>query len=541
MHVQRNPPVPWQNDPMTATATQPEKVELEASQLPAGWVPTTAAHLGELIRGVTYNKSQVMNSESENALPILRANNIQSQIETSNLVYIDSICIEGKQVLKQGDVVIAMSNGSINLVGKTAQMTHDFNGGFGAFCAVFRPINSINHLFVGYFFKSPFYRQVISSLAKGSNINNLKREHVENLSLPLPPLPEQRRIVTKIEELFSKLDAGVTELKRTRALLKRYRQSVLHAAVTGELSRGWREVQGDELEDARHLLAHLLDERRARWAASGKKGKYAEPQGPDVAGLPELPGGWVWASVEQIGEVTGGLTKNAKRDGLPTKIPYLRVANVYSNELKLNEIENIGIAPNELARVLLLKNDLLIVEGNGSPDQIGRLAIWNGSIEPCAHQNHLIKLRLGENSLSEWPMYWFISPTGRERIKAVANSTSGLYTLSISKIEGLPLPLPSRSEQSYIVSEVERRLSILANVEATVAAELKRAESTRRGILRRAFAGQLVPQDAADEPASVLLERIQAERLAAGAAAVRATGKRGRKPKQHGEQVLLAE
>ena len=120
-----------------------------------------------------------------------------------------------------------------------------------------------------------------------------------------------------------------------------------------------------------------------------------------------------------------------------------------------------------------------------------------------------------------------------------ASSSAGQHNISMGLLNKLQLPLLSSAEQSYIVAEVERRLSILANVEATVEAELKRAESTRQGILRRAFAGQLVPQDAADEPASVLLERIQAERLVAGAAAVRATGKRGRKAKTAPQVTLL--
>ena len=129
----------------------------------------------------------------------------------------------------------------------------------------------------------------------------------------------------------------MAELKRTRALLKRYRQSVLHAAVTGELSRRWREAQGDELEDARHLLAHILDERRSRWTASGKKGKYAEPQGPDVAGLPELPQGWVWATVEQlivsIRTGTGDVPVDDK-----TVFPVLRSSSVRQGNIDFSNV-----------------------------------------------------------------------------------------------------------------------------------------------------------------------------------------------------------
>ena len=114
------------------------------------------------------------------------------------------------------------------------------------------------------------------------------------LPVPLPPLNEQRRIVEKIEELFTKLDAGVRSLKQTQALLKSYRRSVLKAAVEGELSREWREAHQDELEPASELLERILQERREKF--TGKK--YKEPASPDTSELPALPDGWAWTTVD---------------------------------------------------------------------------------------------------------------------------------------------------------------------------------------------------------------------------------------------------
>ena len=317
---------------------------------------------------------------------------------------------------------------------------------------------------------------------------------------------------------------------------------MLHAAVTGELSRGWREAQGDELEDARHLLTHILNERRARWAARGKKGKYAEPKGPDVAGLPELPQGWVWASLEQLSwDSSYGTSIKCGYEN--TGQPVMRIPNVAKGVISL---EDVKFAPEEAklsSNEALASGDLLIIRTNGSRNLLGRSALALDSIKSDTYfASYLIRFRLASNSqLHSWIASVWHSHHVRQWMENNAASSAGQHNISVGLLNELQLPLPSLPEQSYIVSEVERRLSILANVEATVEAELKRAESTRQGILRRAFAGQLVPQDAADEPASVLLERIQAERLAAGAAAVRASGKRGRKAKWPGEQVLLAE
>ena len=152
----------------------------------------------------------------------------------------------------------------------------------------------------------------------------------------------------------------------------------------------------------------------------------------------------------------------------------------------------------ELEKLLLQKGDLLIVEGNGSKDQIGRLAIWDGSIDPCVHQNHLIKVRLVITSMDKWILFWLLSPNGRHGIEKVSSSTSGLYTLSVNKVCALPIITPSLTEQEEIVPEVERRLSVIEELEATVEANLTRADRLRQSILSQAFSGRLVVQDGKD-------------------------------------------
>jgi type I restriction enzyme, S subunit len=190
----------------------------------------------------------------------------------------------------------------------------------------------------------------------------------------------------------------------------------------------------------------------------------------------------------------------------------LRVANVYANRFDLSEVFEIGLEKEEVKRVLLRRNDLLIVEGNGSIDQLGRVAIWDEKISPCVHQNHLIKARPSESINVKCTLYFLLSHQGREFIKREAGSTSGLHTLSLSKVENLKIPLSSKEEQEQIVEEIESRLSICDRLEDTIIENLQKAEALRQSILKQAFEGKLVPQDPNDEPAEKLLERIKQEK-----------------------------
>ena len=254
---------------------------------------------------------------------------------------------------------------------------------------------------------------------------------------PLAPLDEQREIVAELEKQFSRLDEAVANLQRVKANLKRYKASVLKAAVEGRLV--------------------------------------------------ETEGGWRQSTLGEEGKIIGGFTKNQKRNDLPLKLPYLRVANVYANELRLDEIEYIGVAERELEKLLLLKGDLLVVEGNGSPDQIGRVALWNDAIPNCVHQNHLIKARFEEAVLPEWALIWMLSPVGRHEIEQVSASTSGLHTLSVRKVSRLPIGVPPKKEQARIVAEVDRHLSIAREVEAEVDTNLQRAQALRQATLAKVF------------------------------------------------------
>lgn len=371
-----------------------------------------------------------------------------------------------------------------------------------------------------YMLSSEFVTGVSQAAGSRTVLPKTNQEQMASVPVPVAPLPEQHRIVAAIDDHFSRLDEAVDLLERVQRNLKRYRASVLKAAVEGRLvptEAALARAEGRTYEPASVLLERILEERRRRWKAEGGRGTYKEPVAPDTTDLPGLPEGWSWATVDQLGLVTGGLTKNAKRDIVPTRLPYLRVANVYANELRLDQLDNIGVNEAEIDRVLLRTGDLLVVEGNGSIEQIGRVALWDGSIEPCVHQNHIIKVRFDPVVLASWVLTWLLSPGGRYAIQVMASSTSGLHTLSISKVASLPVPLCPIAEQERLRMDVDRLLSLADGADTEAAKALSRCARLRQSILKWAFEGRLADQDPTDEPASVLLDRIRAERGAAAA------------------------
>jgi type I restriction enzyme S subunit len=189
---------------------------------------------------------------------------------------------------------------------------------------------------------------------------------LETLSLPLPPEPEQVRILDTLDELLSDLDAGVATLERVRAKLKHYRAAVLKAAVEGALTAEWRR-QHPATETGDALLTRILAERRRLWEeaqlakfeAAGKtppkdwKAKYSEPIPPDASALPTLPEHWCWASLDQVCEIQGGLQKQPGRVPREHHFPYLRVANVHRGFVDLTELKR-----SELTEVELLRHRL---------------------------------------------------------------------------------------------------------------------------------------------------------------------------------------
>ena len=192
-------------------------------------------------------------------------------------------------------------------------------------------------------------------------------------------------------------------------------------------------------------------------------------------------------------------------------MPFLRVANVGQGRMDLAEVHEVELFEGELDRYRLRSGDLLVVEGNGSPDQIGRSAVWHGEIEDCVHQNHLIRVRPGPSIDPEFLGLYWNAPATRAQLTSVASSTSGLHTLSTAKVKRVEVPEVPLPEQRAIVEQLAAQIAAFTHLRASLRMAQGRNESLRRSILAAAFTGNLVSQSPDDEPASALLMDIRAQ------------------------------
>ena len=519
------------------------------SELPKGWLEVELSEIAEVIRGVTYKKEQAIDAPKEGFLPVLRATNITgSALTFGALVYVPAGSVSETQQLRTGDVVIASSSGSKEIVGKAGNFaSRSFVGSFGAFCTGLRPSASLSAGYFGFFFQTPSYRKSVSELSSGSNINNLKTSDLASQRFSLPPHAEQTRIVEKLEELLSDLDAGVADLKAAQKKLVQYRQSLLKAAVTGELTAKWRAARAlseiGEAENGQQLLQRILTERRARWEAKqlakfkeqGKtppkdwQKKYPEPVQPDTTGLPELPNGWVWASSEQLCEfITKGTTPPKDMDsGGQHTVPFLRVTNLTNRgELDLADKVFVSVETHQgfLARSAVYPNDVLM---NIVGPPLGQVAVVPTTFSEWNINQAIAIFRAVKGVLPWFICRYLLSPVAQRWLKARSKTTAGQTNLTLEVCRSLPFPLPPLDEQHAVLVNLETAMNSIVNQEQAIELSLKQSTAQRQNILRAAFAGQLVPQDPNDEPASVLLARIRAER--AQREAVKKP--RGRKPK----------
>ena len=391
------------------------------------------------------------------------------------------------------------------------------------------PIDTTYYIRSGQFLNSKFVYYLLHSLnlaklESSTAIPGLNREKAYDEIVLLPPLAEQHRIVAKIEELFSELDQGVASLKTAREQLKVYRQSLLKNAFEGKLTAAWRAAHRDQLETATALQQRIARERQARyqqqladWQAAGQSGPKPKPPKPlppliaeELAELPELPLGWVWARLLDACEAVVDC-HNKTAPYLAAGIPLVRTPSI--RDMRLNFDDSIRYISQETyahwsRRCPPLPGDILFTR----EAPMGEAALIPEGKMVCMGQRIML-LRPGKFLSGKYLLCATQNPFFKKISDKVAVGT-GVKHLRVGDVERLVFPICSQLEQREIADQLDAKLSEADQLDQTLTTALQQADALRQSILKKAFHGQLVKQAKNEESATALLERIRAARSA---------------------------
>ena len=427
-----------------------------------------------------------------------------------------------KQVLRAGDVLVSMTRPNLNAV---ALVPGQLDGAIGS--TGFHVLRSrwLNPGFLLALMQTHSFVDSLSAVVQGALYPAVRPRDISAYPFRFEAPAQQTRIVAKLEELLSDLDAAVSELKAAQRKLAQYRQSLLKAAVEGTLTAEWR-AQHTPTETAAQLLERILTERRARWEArqiakfaeQGKapptdwQMKYPEPVRPDTTDLQELPDGWVWASLDALisDGPQNGLYLPRNRYGSGT--PILRIDDYQIGWHRDRAALNLVSADGSTCDTYALTAGDLVINRVNSMTHLGKSLLVSNLLDGVLFESNMMRSRLSAGMSGEFVALYLGCALGRARLTRNAKWAVNQASINQQDVRRTPVPIPPASEQGAIAITLADQLSATADQSAAIERSLKQSTAQRQNILRAAFAGQLVPQNPNDEPADALLARIRAER-----------------------------
>ena len=490
------------------------------NNLPTTWCVTEVATISDPMR---YGYTASAKPEADGP-KMLRITDIQNgQVHWPSVPRCEIAAEKQSEfLLSPGDIVFARTGGTVGksfLVRDVPEATV-----FASYLIKVSPVTGVEPRYLYWNFQSLGYWDQIA-LKKGGLQGNVNAKTLGSIEVPLAPTSEQRRIVERIEALFDEIDRGVESLRAAKAALDLYRKSLLKSAFEGRLTANWRARNPAKLESPRALMARIREERECRyqdalgkwekalaeWRTNGEEGKKpAKPKQPKTFKVhardqSALPATWVAVPLGSVAfeAVLGKMLDRQKNRGQPR--PYLGNVNLRWGSFNVDHGKTIPIEDHEVPRYGVRAGDLIVCEG-GEP---GRCAVWEGDADRVFIQKALHRVRFTE-SYSPMFAYYFFSFAAAAGLLEKHFTGSTIKHLTGTALAEVLLPVCTPLEQAEIVRLLAGRFAAVDELQVEVQAALLRIELLRQSILKRAFSGQLVPQDPEDEPAAILLQRIKA-------------------------------
>jgi type I restriction enzyme S subunit len=495
-------------------------IYIEIENLPTGWSLTTIDSFADVLMGQsppsdTYNEEGV-------GLPFF-----QGKAEFTELhPVVKKWCNASNKIAEPNDVLMSVRApvGTTNIANVK--------------CCIGRGLSAIRYShcnkFLFYFFR--LIENKLDEKGTGTTFRAISGDVIKKANIYLPPLPEQHRIVAKIEELFSSLDKGIDSLKTAEQQLEIYRQAVLGKAFEGAFTGNWRKQNpkanaNKEFEAIQATREELYTKKIEEWTLACEEAKVKDIKKPtkpkkpyagepiteqERANFDVIDKSWALVRFIDLIKYEEDAIKRGpfgsaikKSFFVPSGYKVYEQQNAicdnaslgkyYINEEKYQELIGFSIKPGDY-----------IVSCSGT---IGRISKLPENCEPGLINQALMKIRLDEDLMSsKYFLYLFRSEVFQRRILKGSRGTGMQNLAGIDEIKELIIALPPKAEQEAIVFDIESRLSVCDKIEESISTSLQQAEALRQSILKKAFEGKLVAQDPNDEPASVLLERIRAER-----------------------------
>ncbi|MDD4929593.1 MAG: restriction endonuclease subunit S [Gallionella sp.] len=490
----------------------------DVSGIPKGWCRTSLEKIASWGSGGTPSRN--IEKYFQGTIPWVKTGELEGKYlrETEEHISEEALKNSSAKIFPKGSVGVAMYGatiGKLSIFGIEASTNQA--------CAVGIPTDAINNEFLYYYLLSE--RRSLIKAGKGGAQPNLSQGVIKEWPINLPPLCEQHRIVAKIEELFSELDKGIENLKTAQVQLKVYRQAQLKHAFEGKLTAQWRAENQDKLETADALLKRIQQERAARyqqqladWQVNGgtkpKAPKYLPPlTAEERAELPELPEGWGWCKLGNfIDSIDAGKSfKCDEREPRANEIGVAKVSAVTWGEYDESESKTCTDSSKENEAYLIQSGDFILSRAN-TIDLVGACVIARKVTKKIMLSDKTLRIRFDGFS-QEYFLQYLGSRIGRKQIMLLSTGNQeSMRNIGQERIRSITVPICSVVEADAVIESLAARLSEVDQLELTITTSLQQSEALRQSILKKAFSGQLVPQDPHDESASALLARIKAER-----------------------------